>query len=131
MRAVTSPDAPAPVGGAPYSPAVAADPGGLVFVSGQLGLDVASGALVEGGAGAEVTRAMSNVAALLRSAGCGLEDLASVTLYLADLAADAKEVNAAYAEALGGARPARATVGVAALPLGARVEVQAIAVRPG
>ncbi len=129
MRAVTSPDAPAPVAGAPYSPCVVAGPGELVFVSGQLGIDVATGALVEGGVGAQARKALENLGALLDAAGCGVGDLASVTLYLTDLAGDFTDVNAVYADVLGEARPARAAVGVAALPLGASIEVQAIAVR--
>jgi 2-iminobutanoate/2-iminopropanoate deaminase len=129
MRIVTSPDAPAPVAGAPYSPCVVTGPGELVFVSGQVGIDIVSGALVEGGVGAEARQALANLRALLEAAGSGIHELASATLYLTDLAGDFAEVNAVYAEALGDARPARAAVGVAALPLGARIEVQAIAVR--
>lgn len=130
MRSLRSADAPAPVADAPYSPAVAAPVGELVFVSGQLGIDVATGALVDGGAAAQAAQAMRNVSALLAEAGLGMQDLASVNLYLTDLAGDFAAVNAAYAEALGDARPARAAVGVAALPLGALVEVQAVAVTP-
>jgi 2-iminobutanoate/2-iminopropanoate deaminase len=129
VRIVTSPDAPAPVAGAPYSPCVVAGPGELVFVSGQLGIDVATGALVEGGVGPQARKALENLSALLHAADSAASDLVSVTLYLTDLTEDFAEVNAAYGDVLGEARPARATVGVAALPLGARIEVQAIAMR--
>jgi 2-iminobutanoate/2-iminopropanoate deaminase len=131
MRPITSEHAPAPVRGAPYSPAVVAPPGELVFVSGQLGIDPGTGALVGDDAAAQTAQAMRNVAALLEAAGLSVADLAQVTIYATDLAGDFPVINAAYAEALGDARPARAGVGVVALPLGARVEIQAIAVRPG
>jgi len=130
MRPGLSEHAPAPVRGAPYSPAVLAPGGELVFVSGQLGIDPTTGGLVADEAAAQTLQAMRNVAALLEAAGLGVGDLALVTIYATDLAGDFAAINAAYADALGEARPARAGVGVAALPLGARVEIQAIAVRP-
>ena len=120
--------APAPVAGAPYSQAVVADAGRTVHVSGQLGLDPATGALVEGGVREQTAAALRNVAAILEAAGAGLGSVVATTVYLAELAADFPEMNAAYAAALAGHAPARATVGVAALPLGARVEIAAVAV---
>lgn len=131
MRTIRTDAAPAPVAGAPYSQAVAARPGELVWVSGQVPVDPATGALAEGDVAAQTALALRHVAAVLAAAGCGLEHVVKTTVYLADLAGDFDAMNAAYAEGLGGAAPARATVGVAALPLGARVEIEAVAVVPG
>jgi len=118
--------APPPLG--PYSQAVEA--GGLVFCAGQIGWDAAAGALVSGGTLAELDRALDNLAAVLGAAGLGLEDVAKVTLFLADLS-EGPAVNARYAERMPEPRPARSTLQVAALPAGARVEIDAIAVRRG
>jgi 2-iminobutanoate/2-iminopropanoate deaminase len=123
-RIVETTDAPAPVG--PYSQAVVA--GDLIFLAGQIGLDPATGRLVAGGAGAEVTRVLENLTAVLRAAGVGPEAVVRTTIYLVDLA-DGPVVNEAYARAFPAPHPARATVQVAALPAGARVEIEAIAAR--
>ena len=124
-QVVTSTMAPAAVG--PYSQAIAA--GELVFCSGQIGIDPATGALVEGGVEAEAERALRNLAAVLDAAGLGLADVAKATIFLADIA-DFAAVNAVYARFMPDPPPARTTVAVAGLPRGARVEIEANAVRP-
>jgi 2-iminobutanoate/2-iminopropanoate deaminase len=121
---VATTDAPTPIG--PYSQAI--DVGTLVFTAGQIGLNPASGTLVPGGAAAEAERAIANVAAVLAAAGLALADVVKTTVFLVDLA-DGPAVGAAYAGAFAAPYPARSTVQVAALPLGARVEIEAIAVR--
>ncbi len=110
----------------PYSQAVVS--GGLVFVSGQIPLDPATGALVGGGFAEQAGRALANVGAVLEAAGCGRSSVVKATVYLTDLARFA-EFNEIYAAFFGDHRPARAVVGVAALPRGAQVEVDAVAVR--
>lgn len=117
--------APAAIG--PYSQGVVA--GGLLFCSGQLGLDPESGELVEGGAAEQATACLRNLAEVCRTAGSRLEDAVHLTVYLADLAGDAPAVNDVYASFFSEVAtelPARAAVGVAALPLGARVEIDAV-----
>jgi 2-iminobutanoate/2-iminopropanoate deaminase len=131
MRAIRTEAAPAPVAGAPYSQAVAASPGEIVFVSGQVPVDPATGALVEGDVSVQTALVLRHLAAVLEAAGAALADVARTTVFLTDLAGDFPAMNAAYAEAFGGHAPARATVGVAALPLGARVEIEVVAVLPG
>lgn len=121
-QAVFAPGAPRPIG--PYSPAVRS--GDLVFCSGQVGLDPATRAIVPGGAAAECRRAMENLRAVLEAAGLGLADVVKTTIYLVDMA-DYAAVNEAYGGFLAEPYPARATVAVAALPAGARVEVEAVA----
>ena len=121
---ITSAAAPRALG--PYAQAVAA--GDLVFCSGQVGLDPASGRLVAGGIEPETARACENLAAVLAAAGLGLADVVKTTVYLADLAEFAA-MNAVYARHFPAPYPARATVQVATLPAGARVEIEAIAAR--
>lgn len=128
MRPIRTEAAPAPVAGAPYSQAVAAAPGETVFVSGQLGIDPQTGALVGDGVREQTMVALRHLATILAAAGARMEDVAKTTVYLADLAADFPAMNEVYATAFAGHAPARATVGVAALPLGARVEIDAVAV---
>jgi 2-iminobutanoate/2-iminopropanoate deaminase len=123
-RAVETPDAPKPIG--PYSQAI--DTGGLVFCAGQIGLDPATGKLVEGGAAAEAERAIRNLAAVLAAVGLTLADVVKTTLFLVDLA-DGPAVGKIYGVHFTEPYPARSTVQVAALPAGARVELEAIAVR--
>jgi 2-iminobutanoate/2-iminopropanoate deaminase len=123
-RVVRSESAPAPFQGAPYSQAIAA--GGLVFVSGQLGLAPGETTL-EGKSIEEQTRqVLENLKAILEQAGSGLERLLKTTVFLTDLA-DFAAMNGIYAEYVGAAPPARATVQVAALPSGALVEIDAVA----
>ncbi len=107
-----------PVG--PYTPVVRA--GGWLVASGQLGL--ADGALVDGGVGAQLTQAITNLAGLLEAEGGSLGDIVKATVFLTDMA-DYAEVNEAYTRAFGDHRPARSAVAVAGLPLGARVEIEA------
>lgn len=127
---IATAQAPAAVG--PYSQGVsAADaPGSLVFVSGQVPLDPATGALVDGGIAAQAEQALKNVGAILAEAGLAYENVVKTTVLLADIA-DFAAVNEVYARYFTGeVLPARAAFGVAALPLGAGVEIEAIAVRP-
>jgi 2-iminobutanoate/2-iminopropanoate deaminase len=114
--------APAAIG--PYSQAVVA--GGLVFVSGQIPLDPATGELVPGGAGDQAERALASLRAVLEAAGSGLHRVVKTTVFLTDLA-DFAAVNAVYAGFFPAEPPARATVQVAALPRGAAVEIEAVA----
>ena len=112
----------------PYAQAVVASD--LVFCAGQVGLDPATGALVPGGVAAETARALENLAAVLAMAGLGLTDVVKTTVYLVDLGEFAA-LNEVYARYFTPPYPARATVQVAALPAGGRVEIEAIAARPG
>lgn len=123
-RTVEAEDAPRPVG--PYAQAVLA--GDFVFVAGQIGLDPATGRLVEGGTRAQLVRVLENLAAVLRASGHTLNDVVKTTIYLVDLA-DMAQVNEVYARYFPAPHPARATVQVAGLPAGARVEIEAVAVR--
>jgi 2-iminobutanoate/2-iminopropanoate deaminase len=109
----------------PYSPYVRA--GDFVIVSGQGGLR--DGALVEGGVGAQTTQTISNVADRLAEAGATLSDVVKTLCFLTDMGTF-EEFNEAYAAAFGDHRPARSTVGVAALPAGLSVEVEAWAYKP-
>jgi 2-iminobutanoate/2-iminopropanoate deaminase len=118
--------APAPFQGAPYSQGIVS--GDLVFVSGQLGIDPATGRVVEGGIGPQTERIMLNVQAILEEAGSSLDALVKTTIFLADLA-DFAALNEVYARFVGDTPPARATFQVAALPSGALVEIEAIASR--
>lgn len=122
---IHTPAAPEPVG--PYNQAVAA--GGLLFCSGQIALDPASGTMVgQGDVKAEARQVLANLVAVLTAAGCGPDRVVRTTVFLTDLA-DFAAVNAIYAETFGtGVSPARACVQVAALPKGALVEIDAIAV---
>jgi 2-iminobutanoate/2-iminopropanoate deaminase len=115
--------APAPIG--PYSQAVAA--GGFLFCSGQVGFD-ADGKLADG-LEAQARLVMANVGALLAEAGLNFGDVVKTTIYLVDMN-DFAAVNAIYGESFtGGPPPARTTIAVAALPRGARVEIEVIALR--
>jgi 2-iminobutanoate/2-iminopropanoate deaminase len=120
--AVFTASAPKPIG--PYNQAIAT--GNLVFCSGQVGLDPATGTLVEGGVEAQARQAMKNLGAVLEAAGSSLGDILKTTIYLVDMG-DFGAVNAVYGEYLGDPAPARSTVAVAALPAGAKVEIDAIA----
>jgi 2-iminobutanoate/2-iminopropanoate deaminase len=122
MEIVSTKAAPAAIG--PYSQAIKV--GGFVFTAGQVGLNPETGKLVEGGVEAETRQALGNLAAVLGAAGTGLDRAVKTTIYLADMS-DFQAVNAVYAEALAGHCPARSTVQAAALPLGARVEIDAVA----
>lgn len=117
-------NAPAAVG--PYSQAVAA--GGFVFCSGQIALEPATGNLVAGGVPAETERVLQNLSAVLQAAGSSLQDVVKTTVFMTDLGAF-KTMNEIYARFFPGAPPSRSTVQVAALPRGACVEIEAIAVQ--
>lgn len=123
-RVVETETAPKPIG--PYSQAI--DTGGIVFCAGQIGLDPATGKLVAGGSEAEAERAIANLAAVLEAVGLRLTDVVKTTLFLTDLA-DGPAVGKIYAAHFPAPHPARSTVQVAALPAGAHIELEAIAVR--
>jgi 2-iminobutanoate/2-iminopropanoate deaminase len=123
-QALASAAAPRALG--PYSQAVLA--GGFVFCAGQVGLDPATGKLVGGGIASETGRVLDNLSAVLAAAGLGLADVVKTTVYLADLGEFAA-MNEVYARYFTLPYPARATVQVTALPAGARVEIEAVAVR--
>jgi 2-iminobutanoate/2-iminopropanoate deaminase len=123
-RAIATTEAPQAIG--PYSQAVAT--GTLIFLSGQIALHPDRGRLVEGTIEDETRQVMKNLAAVLAADGLGLAAIVKTTVYLTDLA-DFPRVNQTYAEFFTDPFPARATVQVAALPRGARVEIDAIAVR--
>ena len=116
--------APRPFAGAPYNQAVKA--AGLVFCAGQVGIDPAEGTLVAGGVEAQTRRAMQNLAAVLEAAGSGLDRVLKTTIFVADLG-DFATVNEVYGSFFAQEPPARSTVQVAALPAGAAVEIEAIA----
>ena len=124
MKEARSDAAPAPVG--PYSQAVEHD--GWIFASGQIPLDPASGELVGGEIEDQTRQVLANLRAVLEAAGASLDDVVRTTIYLIDLG-HFPRVNAVYAEHFTAEpQPARATVQVAALPLGAAIEIDAIAV---
>ena len=120
--AILTERAPAPVG--PYSQAIRID--GFVFCSGQVGLDPKTGKLVEGGVAEQTRQVLDNLAAVLAGAELGLDAIVKTTIFLVDIG-DFAAVNAIYGERMGTPPPARSTVAVAALPLGARVEIEAVA----
>jgi 2-iminobutanoate/2-iminopropanoate deaminase len=123
-QAIRTASAPGAIG--PYSQAI--DTGDLVFCAGQLGLDPGTGELVEG-VEAQAERAMRNLAAVLDAAGLTAADIVKTTIFLADMG-DFAAVNAVYGRYVTDPPPARSTVGVAALPKGGRVEIEAVARRP-
>ncbi len=118
---IEAPGAPAAIG--PYSHGVTA--GGLLYCSGQTPLDPATGELVGETAGAQARRCLENLAAVCAAAGTTLASAVRMTIYMTDLAGFA-EVNQVYGEFFSGPPPARVTIGVAALPKGASVEIDAI-----
>jgi len=124
VEPVPTPSAPASAG--PYSPAVRA--GDWLALAGQVGIDPATGALADGVAG-QTRQALANVAAVLGDCGASLVDVAKTTVFLVDMG-DFPVMNEVYADAFAGHRPARSTIAVAALPLGARVEVEVWAYAP-
>jgi 2-iminobutanoate/2-iminopropanoate deaminase len=124
-RVVKTTAAPAAIG--PYSQAVEARGARTLWLSGQIPLDPATGELVPGDVSAQAERVMENLAAVLAAAGAGLEHVVRCTIYLADLG-DFARVNEVYGRYFPSDPPARATVQVAALPRGARVEIDAVAV---
>jgi len=123
---VTAPGAPAAVG--PYVHAVRA--GGLLFCSGQVPLDPDTGELVAGPIGEQAARCLRNLQAVCEAAGAGLADAVRITVYLTDMG-DFGAVNEAYGAFFPDDPPARVAIGVAALPLGAAVEMDAVVALPG
>jgi 2-iminobutanoate/2-iminopropanoate deaminase len=125
LRATRTDRAPAPVG--PYNQAIIA--GDFVFCAGQIALDPTSGQLVGGeDVRAQTRRVLDNLAAVLVESGSGLDRVTKTTVFLTDLA-DFGAMNEVYGERFGSHRPARSTVPVSALPRGAKVEIECIAVR--
>lgn len=122
-RAVHTDGAPAAIG--PYSQAVVA--GRFVFTAGQIGLDPATGKMVDGGVEAQTHRALTNLGAVLTAAGSGFGSVVKTTVFVADMA-DYAAVNAIYADYFLEPFPARSAVAAKTLPAGALVEVEAVAV---
>lgn len=122
MNSISTDKAPKAIG--PYSQGIAAS--GLLFLSGQVPLDPATGQLVQGTVQEEVARVLDNLKAVLEAAGSGLHGVVRTTVYLTSLE-DFTAMNEVYARYFGEHRPARSTVQVSALPRGARVEIDAIA----
>jgi 2-iminobutanoate/2-iminopropanoate deaminase len=120
-QSVYAPAAPAAIG--PYSHALRA--GELLFCSGQIALDPATGELVGSSPGEQARRCLENLAAVCQAAGASLQRAVRVTVYMTDLAAFG-EVNEVYGEFFDSEPPARVAVGVAALPRGAYVEIDAV-----
>ena len=121
-RAVSSAGAPAAIG--PYSQGIVAD--GFLFTAGQAALDPADGSLVPGGIEPETERELANLTAVLDAAGASWGDVVKTTIFLVDMS-DFATVNSIYGRFVGDPPPARSTVGVAALPKGARVEIELVA----
>ena len=121
-RAISTAGAPGAVG--PYSQGIATE--SLLFTAGQAALDPATGALVQGGIEPETERVMANLTAVLDAAGCGWDDVLKSTIFLVDMD-DFAKVNTIYGRFVSDPPPARSTVGVAALPKGARVEIEVVA----
>jgi 2-iminobutanoate/2-iminopropanoate deaminase len=119
---ISTEHAPAAVG--PYSQAVRF--GNLVFTAGQIGLDPATGKIVEDGVEAQAQQVIKNLAAVLEAAGTGFPNVIKTVIFLRYMK-DFGAVNAIYAEAVGEDKPARSTVAVGALPLGALVEIEMVA----
>jgi 2-iminobutanoate/2-iminopropanoate deaminase len=122
--AIRTSGAPTAIG--PYSQGIATD--NLVFCSGQIGLDPATGELVEGGVEAQAERALQNLTAVLDAGYCTWADVVKTTIFLADIA-DFAAVNAVYGKHMPDPPPARSTFAVGALPKGARIEIEATAIR--
>lgn len=122
---IQAPDAPRAIG--PYSQAVAA--GGLVFTSGQIPADPSTGEIAAGGVRAQAGQVLRNLEAVLKAAGVGFGDVVKATVFLTDMN-DFAAVNDVYAAQFGGDFPARSCVQVAALPRGAAVEIEMIAIKP-
>ena len=121
---VRTEEAPAPFQGAPYSQAVVH--GDLVFVAGQIGVDPQTDQVVEGGIEAQTEQAMRNVGAILEAAGSSLANVLKASIFLVDFP-DFPAMNEVYARHVGPGFPARATVQIAGLPSGARVEIEVVA----
>ena len=124
-KRINTAKAPAAIG--PYSQAIAA--GNLVFISGQLPIDPATGKLIDGTIAARTHQILSNLESITQEAGSDLTGIVKTTIFLTDLV-DFAEVNAAYGEHFPETPPARSTVQVAALPLGSNIEIDAVLLLP-
>ena len=122
LEAVNSPSAPQPIG--PYSQAIKS--GDYLFCSGQIALDPETGTMKNDSIESETKQVLQNLAAVLSASGASFSHLVKTTIFLTDLQ-DFGKVNQIYETMIGGARPARSTVQVAALPKGAKVEIECIA----
>jgi len=122
---ITTDKAPSAIG--PYSQGIAAGP--WLFVSGQLGMDPQTGELVGKDLASQARQALENLKAVVEAGGSTLADVTAVEVFLTDMG-DFAEFNGIYAEYFGAHKPARAAIGVAALPKGAVVEIKCIALRP-
>lgn len=118
---IATDEAPAALG--PYSQGVASDD--LLFISGQLPMDPASGQLIDGDITARTHQVLKNLSSVAKAAGKSLDNVVKTTIFLTDLA-DFQAMNGAYAEHFPSNPPARSTVQVAALPLGSNIEIEAI-----
>ena len=125
VNPISTKDAPAAVG--PYSQGIIAN--GFLFTAGQVAIDPSTGTMSTGDVAVQTERVLQNLQAIITTAGATWSDVVKTTIFLKDLSTFAT-VNEVYARALGTARPARSTVQVAALPLGALVEIEAIVALP-
>ena len=125
MNPIQTDQAPAAIG--PYSQAILE--GRFVYTSGQIPLDPVTGQMDNATFAAEVERVLANLRAVLKAADCGMKDVMKTTVFLTDMGLFA-EFNGIYEKAFGGHKPARSTVQVAALPKGARIEIEAVALVP-
>jgi 2-iminobutanoate/2-iminopropanoate deaminase len=126
LETIATVGAPKAIG--PYSQAISAS--GFLFTAGQVALDPATGELVAGGIAEQTTRALENLRAVLAAAGSSLNQVVKTTVFLVDMA-DFGVMNEVYGRVFGAHRPARSTVAVAALPKGARVEIEVISMVNG
>ena len=124
MKAIATQNAPAAIG--PYSQAIEAN--GTVYVSGQLGVDPATGNFAEGGAVAQARQSLTNISNILKEAGLSMKNVVKVTVLLADIN-DFAAVNEIYKDFFEAPFPARSAFAVAALPKGGKIEIEAIAVK--
>ena len=125
IEPVSTPGAPRAIG--PYSQGIRT--AGFLFTAGQVGFDPSTGELVDGGIAEQTGRVLENIRAILEAAGSDLSQVVKTTVFLVDMA-DFGAMNEVYARVFGDHRPARSTVAVAALPRGARVEIEAVAALP-
>ena len=123
-KVISTPNAPAAIG--PYSQAVEAN--GMVFLSGMLPIDPATGEFAPGGAGEQTTQIFKNIKALLAAAGLTMDNVVKTTVFLDEMS-DFSAMNEVYAKQFSGTFPARSTIAVKALPKNALVEIEVIAVR--
>ena len=124
-RVITTAAAPSAIG--PYSQAIEAN--GFVFVSGQLPLDPATGAFVDGGIAEQAEQSIKNLLAVLKAAGCTADDVVKTTVFMIDIG-DFALVNEIYGRYFSGECPARCAMQAGALPNGALIEIEAIAAKP-